>query len=48
MIFLIIVVLVFDFNHLTPLDLLTLPDIDYITNKYKLVKATFVRNFIKS
>jgi len=38
---------VYDFNPLTPLDLLPFPDIDSMTNKDGLVKATFVRNLHK-
>jgi len=38
---------IYDFNPLTPLDLLPLTDIDSMTNKDELDKATFVRNLHK-
>ena len=38
---------VYGFNPLTPLDLLPLLDIDSMTNKYWLAKATFVKNLHK-
>jgi len=38
---------VYDFNHLTQLDLLPLPHIDSMSNKDGLAKTTFVKNFLK-
>jgi len=38
---------VYDFNLLTPLDLLPLPNIDSMANKDGLDKTTFVRNLHK-